>query len=48
VITATGEPLGAEVVVAAGAEVVTVVGNPSMQRWSCPEPASSATLARAA
>jgi hypothetical protein len=36
VITATGEPLGAEVVVAAGAEVVTVAGDPSMQRWSPP------------
>jgi hypothetical protein len=33
VIAAAGEPLGAEVVVAAGAEVVAVVGNPSMQRW---------------
>jgi hypothetical protein len=36
VIAAAGEPLGAEVVVAAGAEVVAVVGNPSMQRWSPP------------
>jgi hypothetical protein len=34
VIAAAGEPLRAEVVVAAGAEVVAVVGNPSMQRWS--------------
>jgi hypothetical protein len=36
VIAAAGEPLGAEVVVAAGAEVVAVIGNPSMQRWSLP------------
>jgi hypothetical protein len=36
VIAAAGEPLGAEVVVATGAEVVTIVGNPSMQRWLPP------------
>jgi hypothetical protein len=36
VIAAAGEPLGAEVVVVADAEVVTVVGDPSMQRWSPP------------
>jgi hypothetical protein len=36
VITAAGEPLGAEVVVVAGAEVVAVAGDPSMQRWSPP------------
>jgi hypothetical protein len=36
VIAAAGEPLGAEVVVAAGAEVVAVAGDPSMQRWSPP------------
>jgi hypothetical protein len=60
VIAATGELLGAEVVVAAGAEVVAVAGDPSMQRWSlspairrcrggrCPKPASSATPAGAA
>jgi hypothetical protein len=36
VIAATGEPLGAEVIVAAGAEVVAVVGIPSMQRWLPP------------
>jgi hypothetical protein len=34
VIATAGEPLEAEVVVTAGAEVVAVVGNPSMQRWS--------------
>jgi hypothetical protein len=32
VIAAASEPLEAEVVAAAGAEVVAVVGNPSMQR----------------
>jgi hypothetical protein len=36
VIAAAGEPPGAEVVVAAGAEVVAVAGDPSMQRWSPP------------
>jgi hypothetical protein len=36
VIAAAGESLGAKVVVAPGAEVVAVVGNPSMQRWSPP------------
>jgi hypothetical protein len=36
VIAAAGEPLGAEVVVAAGAEVVAVAGDPSMQRWLPP------------
>jgi hypothetical protein len=36
VIATAGEPLGAVVVVVAGAEVVAVVGNPSMQRWSPP------------
>jgi hypothetical protein len=35
-IAAAGEPLGAEVIVAAGAEVVAVAGDPSMQRWSPP------------
>jgi hypothetical protein len=30
VIDAAGEPLGAEVVVAAGAEVVAIAGDPSM------------------
>ena len=34
VIAAIGKPLEAEVVVTAGVEVVAVVGNPSMQRWS--------------
>jgi 2-keto-4-pentenoate hydratase len=33
-IAAAGEPLEAGVVVAAGAEVVAVAGDPSMQRWS--------------
>jgi hypothetical protein len=33
-IAAAGEPLGVEVVVTTGAEVVTVAGDPSMQRWS--------------
>jgi hypothetical protein len=33
-IAAVGEPLRVEVVVAAGAEVVAIVGDPSMQRWS--------------
>jgi hypothetical protein len=36
VIAAVGEPLGAEVVVAAGVEVVAVAGDPSMQRWLPP------------
>jgi hypothetical protein len=36
VTTAAGEPLGAEVVVAAGAEVVAVACDPSMQRWLSP------------
>jgi hypothetical protein len=36
VITAAGEPLGAEVIIAAGAEVVAVADDPSMQRWSPP------------
>jgi hypothetical protein len=35
-IAAAGEPLGAEVIVAAGAEVVDVAGDSSMQRWSPP------------
>jgi hypothetical protein len=35
-IAAASEPLGAEVVVAAGAEVVVVADDPSMQRWSPP------------
>jgi hypothetical protein len=35
-IAAAGEPLGVEVVVAAGVEVVAVAGDPSMQRWSPP------------
>jgi hypothetical protein len=34
VVAAAGKPLGAEVVVAAGAEVVAVVGEPLVQRWS--------------
>jgi hypothetical protein len=41
VTTAAGEPLGAEVVVAADAEVVAVVGG------GYPEPASNATIAGA-
>jgi hypothetical protein len=36
VVAAAGKPLGAEVVVAAGAEVVAIAGDPSMQRWSPP------------
>jgi hypothetical protein len=36
VIATAGEPPRAEVVVAAGAEVVAVAGDPSMQRWSSP------------
>jgi hypothetical protein len=36
VVAAAGKPLGAEVVVAAGAEVVAVAGEPSVQRWSPP------------
>jgi hypothetical protein len=36
VVVAAGKPLGAEVVVAAGVEVVAVTGDPSMQRWSPP------------
>jgi hypothetical protein len=36
VVAAAGEPLGAEVIVAADAEVVAVAGGPSMQRWSPP------------
>jgi hypothetical protein len=36
VVAVTGKPHGAEVVVAAGAEVVAVAGDPSMQRWSPP------------
>jgi hypothetical protein len=35
-VATAGESLGAEVVVAAGAEVVAVVDDPSMQRWSPP------------
>jgi hypothetical protein len=35
-IAAAGEPLRAEVVVAAGAEVVAVADDPSMQRWLPP------------
>jgi hypothetical protein len=35
-IAAAGEPLGAKVVVAVGAEVVAVAGDPWMQRWSSP------------
>jgi hypothetical protein len=34
VVAAVGVPLGAKVVVAAGAEVVAVTGDPPMQRWS--------------
>jgi hypothetical protein len=33
-VATAGESLGAEVVVAVGAEVVAVAGDPSMQRWS--------------
>jgi hypothetical protein len=36
VVATTGESLGAEVVVATGAEVVAVARDPSMQRWSPP------------
>jgi hypothetical protein len=36
VVAAAGKPLGAEVVVAAGAEVVAVDGEPLVQRWSPP------------
>jgi hypothetical protein len=36
VVATAGESLGAEVVVAAGVEVVAVAGDPSMQRWSPP------------
>jgi hypothetical protein len=36
VVSAAGVPTGAEVVVAADAEVVAVAGDPSMQRWSPP------------
>jgi hypothetical protein len=36
VVAAAGKPLGAEVVVAAGAEVVAIAGEPSVQRWSSP------------
>ena len=36
VVAAAGKLLGAEVVVAAGAEVVAVAGDPLMQRWSPP------------
>jgi hypothetical protein len=35
-VATAGESLGAEVVVAAGAEVVAVADDPSMQRWSPP------------
>jgi hypothetical protein len=48
VIATAGEPPEAEVIVTAGVEVVAVAGDPSMQRWGCPEPASSATPASAA
>jgi hypothetical protein len=44
VVAAAGKPLGAEVIVATGAEVVAVTGDPSMQRWS-PPPASCSELA---
>jgi hypothetical protein len=36
VIAVASEPLGAEVIVAAGAEVVAFADDPSMQRWSPP------------
>jgi hypothetical protein len=36
VVAVASKPHGAEVVVVAGAEVVTVAGDPSMQRWSLP------------
>jgi hypothetical protein len=36
VVAAAGKPLGVEVVVAAGAEVVAVAGESSVQRWSPP------------
>jgi hypothetical protein len=36
VVAVAGKPHGAEVVVAAGAEVVAIAGDPSMQRWSPP------------
>jgi hypothetical protein len=36
VVAVAGKPLEAEVVVAVGAEVVAVAGDPSMQRWSSP------------
>jgi hypothetical protein len=36
VVAVAGKPYRAEVVVAAGAEVVAIAGDPSMQRWPPP------------